>query len=102
VRFRFRTVIVAVIVIASALTLTGTQASATANAPQSHTASSSFITASVPAGNFGDSAASGLGGAPYEPGSNTATDHCYRSLTSAFYQLGAARQIQGVVKAACH
>lgn len=101
-RFTFRTTVVAAIVIASALTLTGTQASASANAPPSHTASNGFITASVPAGNFGDSAASGLGGAPYEPGSNTATDQCYRSLTSAFYLLAAARQIQAVVNAACN
>jgi lysophospholipase L1-like esterase len=60
------------------------------------------MTAPVPAGNFGDSAASGLGGAPYEPGSDTAADRCYRSLTSAFYLLAAARQIQAVVNAACN
>jgi len=90
------------LVIASALTLTGIQASASTHAPPPHTASNSFITASVPAGNFGDSAASGLGGAPYEPGSNTATDQCYRSLTSAFYLLAAAHQIQAVVNAACN
>lgn len=101
-RFRFRTAIAAAIVIASALTLTGTQASATAHAPPSRTASNGFITAPVPAGNLGDSGASGLGGAPYEPGSNTATDQCYRSLTSAFYLLAAARQIRAAVNAACN
>jgi hypothetical protein len=102
VRFIFRTTTVAAVAIASALTLTGTQAFASTNAPPSHIVSNSFIAAAVPAGNFGDSLASGLGGAPYEPGSHTATDQCDRSLTSAFYLLAVARQIQPVVNAACN
>lgn len=43
-----------------------------------------------------------MGGAPYEPGSHTATDQCDRSLTSAFYLLAAANQIKAVVNAACN
>jgi GDSL-like Lipase/Acylhydrolase family len=105
VRFRPLRATVAIAAAATVLTLTGLSAPAFAstNAPPSHTVVSvSFTAASVPAGNFGDSYASGLGGSPYEPGSDTATDQCDRSLTSAFYLLAAAHQIQPVVNAACN
>lgn len=58
----------------------------------------------VPVANLGDSFSSGEGGTetgPYLPGTDTPTDQCHRSPTSATRLLAATSRVDVVVDAAC-